>query len=172
MLIQSNGMDDMTFIRHNTPYHVVKEWLVRIPSFPEVRSDLLESWKKEGFVLTVPRLQQIAGLVVVLLLVLLQVAFLGIDRIVVLGAAREAAREAAVTGDRGRIEAAARRLVTNGDDVDVVVTTDAADGRRAYGAAVTATVRVTTRPRVPGASGVFPERVTLQSSVTTRIEQQ
>lgn len=111
-------------------------------------------------------------LVVVLLLVLLQVAFLGIDRIVVLGAAREAAREAAVTGDRGRIEAAARRLVTNGDAVDVDVTTDAAGGRRAYGAAVTATVRVTTRPRVPVASGVFPERITLQSSVTTRIEQQ
>ncbi len=71
MLIQSYGMDDMIFIRHNTPYHVVKEWLVRIPSFPEVRSDLLESWKKEGFVLTVPRLQQIAGLVVVLLLIIL-----------------------------------------------------------------------------------------------------
>jgi Flp pilus assembly protein TadG len=101
--------------------------------------------------------------VFLLLLALLQAGLMLRDHIVVAGAAREAAREAAVSAELQRIEAAARRAAP---DLDLMVRVNRG-AKRGDSARVEVTARPTTLPLVGGiASGRK-----LSSTAVMRVEQ-
>ena len=100
------------------------------------------------------------------ILALVQVGLLGKDALLVAQAAREGAREAAVTTDRDRVEAAALRggtLPADRTEVDV---------RRAgsVGDPVTVEVRYRAALLVPFVEWLFPDEVRLTSQATMRQE--
>ena len=101
--------------------------------------------------------------VLLLLLVLLQAGVMLRDQLVVVGAAREAAREAAVSPERARIEAAARRAAP-GLDLSIKL---ARGPRRGDLASVDVSARPTTLPLV---GGVVSGR-RLSSKAVMRVEQ-
>lgn len=107
------------------------------------------------FVLVLP-------LVVVLLLGLLQTGLLLRDQLLVSGAAREAAREAAVTSDSSRIERAAVRAAP-GLQLSIEVSRGA---RRGDSAAVVVTARPAALPLV----GRIVSGHMLRGSATMRVE--
>ena len=100
-----------------------------------------------------------------LALVLLQVAFVVRDQVLVTHAAREAVREAAVTGD----EAAIRRAAAAGahldpDRLEVTVT-----GRGRPGSRVTVEIRYASPTDVPLVGGLVGD-VVVRSSAAMRVE--
>jgi hypothetical protein len=102
-------------------------------------------------------------LVVLLLLVLLQAGLLLRDQLLVSSAAREAAREAVVSPDRGRIERAAGRAAPGlklGVEVD-----------RGPRRGDPVTVRVTGAPTAIPLVGGVVKGVSLEASATMRVEQ-
>lgn len=104
--------------------------------------------------------------VMLVLLGVLQVALLGLHKVTVAAAAREAARTAAVTGDFGKIREAAERAVPEDDsELDVTVT-----GERVPGEPVTVTVIGTTHPGVPIVSALFPDEVHMRAVVSMAVE--
>jgi hypothetical protein len=99
-------------------------------------------------------------------LALVQVGLIGKDALVVAQAAREGAREAAVTTDEGRVEAAALRggpLPEDRTEVDV-------HRGGSVGDPVTVDVRYRAPFVVPFVEWLFPDEVELTSSVTMRQE--
>lgn len=101
-------------------------------------------------------------LVLILLLGLFQAGLLLRDQLLVVAAAREAAREAAVSPDPERIEAAARRSAPT---LDLVV--DVARGsRRGDPVKVIISARPTSVPLV----GKIVDRHRLEASATMRVE--
>jgi hypothetical protein len=101
-------------------------------------------------------------LVLMLLLGLLQVGLMLRDQLLVSSAAREAAREAAVSNDRARIEAAAARAAPN-LDLEVKL-----NRGRHRGEAVSVVVRANMTP-VPLIGRIVAGR-TLNASATMRVE--
>lgn len=101
-------------------------------------------------------------LVLILLLGLLQVGLLLRDQLLVSSAAREAAREAAVSADSGRIEAAAVRSAPN---LELTVTVSGGD-RRGDAIKVLVAAPPTQLPLV----GAFVSGRTLRASATMRLE--
>jgi len=101
-------------------------------------------------------------LVLVVLLALLQGGVLLRDQLLVTSAAREGAREAAVSAQLARVEAAARRAAPN---LALGVTL-----RRGRARGESAVVTVTARPvRLPLVGAIVAGR-TLRSSATMRVE--
>ena len=101
--------------------------------------------------------------ILLLLLGLLQAGVLFRDQLVVAAAAREAAREAAVTADHGKIAGAARRAAP-GLRIDVEVVRGQKRGDRA---AVVITAQPTKLPLV----GKVVARKRLRAEATMRVEQ-
>ena len=104
-------------------------------------------------------------LVVLLLLALVQVGLIVRDQILVIHAAREAAREAAVDPDPdvpGQAAAASSTLAP--DRLSVV-----AEGRTGAGSRVTVHVRYRAPTDVPLVGGALPD-ITLEASATMRVE--
>jgi hypothetical protein len=99
-------------------------------------------------------------------LALLQVGLLAKDSLTVANAAREGAREAAVTRDEGRVRDAVLGTGTLSEDRTVVVVERAGS----VGTAVTVTVRYRSPMLVPFVKWLFPDEVALHSSVTMRQE--
>lgn len=101
-------------------------------------------------------------LVLLVLLGLLQVGVYVLEKLEVTGAAREGAREAAVTADRDRIEQAAERSAP-GLDIEVQVERGTVRGDPAV-------VAVSARPtQLPFMGGIVAE-LKLESSATMRVE--
>ncbi|MGH2684016.1 MAG: TadE/TadG family type IV pilus assembly protein, partial [Actinomycetota bacterium] len=99
-------------------------------------------------------------------LALLQVGLLGTDELAVSQAAREGAREAAVTWDEARVEEAALRggsLPEDRTEVEV-------DRRGTVGDPVTVRVRYRAPLVVPFVEWLFPDEVELSSEATMRQE--
>ena len=100
-------------------------------------------------------------------LALLQVGLLAKDSLVVVQAAREGAREAAVTSDNDRVRQAALRggggLASERTEVDVERTGGMGDP-------VTVRVRYRTPLLVPFVEWLFPDEVLLSSAATMRQE--
>ena len=99
-------------------------------------------------------------------LALLQVGLLGTDALAVSQAAREGAREAAVTWDDARVEEAALRggsLQEDRTEVEV-------DRQGTVGDPVTVRVRYQAPLVVPFVEWLFPEEVELSSAATMRQE--
>jgi hypothetical protein len=98
---------------------------------------------------------------------LVQVGLIGRDALAVTGAAREGAREAAVTVDEGRVKEAALR---GGGGLSVKRTDVAIERNGEAGDPVT--VRVTYRAPlvVPFVEWLFPDEVTVSSEATMRQE--
>jgi Flp pilus assembly protein TadG len=100
--------------------------------------------------------------VMLILLGLLQAGVMLRDQLVIVGAAREGAREAAVSADRRRIEAAAHRAAP-GLNLAVQVTRGARRGE-------TARVQVTARPTIlPLVGGIVSGRK-LSAEAVMRVE--
>ena len=106
-------------------------------------------------------------LLMVIVLALLQVGLLVKDQLVVFGAARAGAREAAVSRDDGRVhEAAVTAAVTlQSEDIDVEVRRDGG-----VGTAVVVTVLYRASAVVPFVEWLFPSIVELRASATMRQE--
>lgn len=106
-------------------------------------------------------------LLLVIVLALLQVGLLVKDQLVVVGAARAGAREAAVSRDDGRVhEAAVTAAVTlRSEDIDVEVRRDGG-----VGTAVVVTVLYRASAVVPFVEWLFPSIVELRASATMRQE--
>lgn len=106
-------------------------------------------------------------LLMVTVLALLQVGLLVKDQLVVVGAARAGAREAAVSRDDGRVrEAAVTAAVTlRSEDIDVEVRRDGG-----VGTAVVVTVLYRASAVVPFVEWLFPSIVELRASATMRQE--
>ena len=106
-------------------------------------------------------------LVLMLVLALLQVGLLAKDSLVIVQAAREGAREAAVTSDAERIRQAALRggggLAAERTEVDV-------DRPGGMGDPVTVRVRYRAPMVVPFVEWLFPDEVQLASAATMRQE--
>ena len=109
----------------------------------------------------------ILPLALVVALALLQVGLLGRDALVVLGAAREGAREAAVSTDEARIRESALRggggLAPDRTELTI---------ERTGGVGDPVTVRVTYRAPlvVPFVEWLFPDEITVASEATMRQE--
>jgi len=104
--------------------------------------------------------------IALLALVVVQVALVGRDLVLVVHAAREAARQAAVeAGTAGPTDAAVSSTGLERDRIDVEVT-----GRGAPGSRVTARVRYRVRTDVPLAGALVPD-VDLTASAAMRVEQ-
>jgi Flp pilus assembly protein TadG len=101
--------------------------------------------------------------VFLLLLALLQAGLMLRDQLVVAGAAREGAREAAVSAERGRIEAAVRRAAP---DLDLTVRVSRGP-RRGDPAIVDVVARPTALPLV----GAIASGRKLTSTAVMRVEQ-
>jgi hypothetical protein len=99
-------------------------------------------------------------------LALVQVGLLAKDSLTVANAAREGAREAAVTRDEGRVRDAVLRTGSLSEERTVVVV----ERPGSVGAAVTVTVRYRSPMLVPFVKWLFPDEVALQSSVAMRQE--
>jgi Flp pilus assembly protein TadG len=99
-------------------------------------------------------------------LALLQVGLLAKDSLAVANAAREGAREAAVTRDERGVREAALRS-GNLSQESTVIAVERAGG---VGTPVTVTVRYRSPVVVPFVEWLFPEQVALQSSATMRQE--
>jgi hypothetical protein len=99
--------------------------------------------------------------VVLLLLALVQVALVARDHVLVVHAARAAAREASVDAGAARVEAAATQVLP-GADVDV-------GPRGGVGDEISVTVRYRARTDVPIVGALFPER-DLRATSVMRIE--
>ena len=99
-------------------------------------------------------------------LALLQVGLLGTDALAVSQAAREGAREATVTWDRGRVEQAALRGGSLPDDRTEVEV----DRQGSVGDPVTVRVRYRAPLVVPFVEWLFPDEVELSSEATMRQE--
>lgn len=99
-------------------------------------------------------------------LALLQVGLLAKDSLTVANAAREGAREAAVSRDEGRVSQAVLRSGSLSEDRTVVLV----ERPGGVGAAVTVTVRYRSPMMVPFVKWLFPDQVALQTSVTMRQE--
>ena len=105
-------------------------------------------------------------LVLIVLLAMLQVGLVMVDRLLVSGAARAGAREAAVRMDEDSVREAA--VSAGGLDPDrVLVEVSRAGGA---GDPVTVTVRYESRLLVPLVSWLFPDRIGLTARVTMRQE--
>jgi hypothetical protein len=106
-------------------------------------------------------------LVLMMVLALLQVGLLAKDSLVVVQAAREGAREAAVTSDNARVRQAALRggggLAGERTEVDVERTGSMGDP-------VTVRVRYRSPMVVPFVEWLFPDEVLLGSAATMRQE--
>jgi hypothetical protein len=99
-------------------------------------------------------------------LVVVQVALVGRDLVLVVHAAREAARQAAVeAGTAGPTEAAVESTGLARDRIEVDL-----HGRRGPGSRVTATVRYRAPTDVPLAGALVPD-VALTASAAMRVEQ-
>ena len=108
-------------------------------------------------------------LVALLLVLVLQVGLVARDQLLVVHAAREAARAAAVAESAGdRPGAASRAVVASGAFApdDATVRTDTLDGGRK----VRATVRHTNRTELPLVGALLPD-VDLEASAVMRVEQ-
>lgn len=101
-------------------------------------------------------------LVLLVLLGLLQVGVFVLEKLQVTGAAREGAREAAVTGDRERIKRAAQRSAV-GMEIDVSVDRGPERGDPAV-------VAVSARPTELPVMGGIVSNLELESSATMRVE--
>ena len=106
-------------------------------------------------------------LLMVITLALLQVGLLVKDQLVVVGAARAGAREAAVSRDDGKVrEAAVTAAVTlRSEDIDVEVRRDGG-----VGTAVGVTVLYRASAVVPFVEWLFPSIVELRASAMMRQE--
>ena len=101
----------------------------------------------------------------VLALVLVQAALIVRDQVLVVHAAREAAREAAVTGDHGRVEEAARQAAAlDADRLSVRV-----GPRGPVGTRVTVRVRYRAPTDLPVVGAVLGD-VELRGAATMRVE--
>lgn len=98
-----------------------------------------------------------------LLLALLQAGLMLRDQLVVAGAAREGAREAAVSPERERIEAAVRRAAP---DLDLTVKLNRGPGRGDL-----ARVEVVARPTALPLVGAIASGRNLSSTAVMRVEQ-
>jgi Flp pilus assembly protein TadG len=98
-------------------------------------------------------------------LALIQLGLLAKDSLAVANAAREGAREAAVSRDEGRVRSAALRSGLSEDRTVVAV-----ERPGSVGDPVTVTVRYRSAVLVPFVEWLFPEEVALQSAVTMRQE--
>jgi hypothetical protein len=99
-------------------------------------------------------------------LALVQVGLLAKDSLAVANAAREGAREAAVSTDDARVRAAALR----GGDLSDGRTVVAVERSGGMGAPVTVTVRLRSSLLVPFIEWLLPDEVTLLSTATMRQE--
>jgi TadE-like protein len=99
-------------------------------------------------------------------LALVQVGILSKDSLAVANSAREGAREASVSTDDGGVRDAAIRGGGLSDDRTVV----AVDRAGGMGGPVTVTVRYRSPLIVPFVEWLFPEEVTIESTVTMRQE--
>jgi hypothetical protein len=128
-----------------------------MPRVPRRRSPITQSGQSTvEFALVLP-------FVFLLLLGLLQAGLMLRDQLVVAGAAREAAREAAVSAELQRIEAAARRAAP---DLDLTVRVNRG-ARRGDPARVEVIARPTTLPLV----GSIASGRKLTSTAVMRVEQ-
>ncbi len=109
----------------------------------------------------------ILPLVMVMVLALLQVGLVVKDQLVVVGAARAGAREAAVSPDDERAREAARdaAVTLRSDQLDVDVRRDGG-----VGTAVVVTVRYPAPAVVPFVHWLFPSTIQLQAAATMRQE--
>jgi hypothetical protein len=99
-------------------------------------------------------------------LALVQIGILSKDALAVVHAAREGAREAAVSRDEARVREAALRAGTLSEGRMVV----AVERSGGLGDPVTVTIRYRSPVVVPFVEWLFPEEVTLLSAVTMRQE--
>jgi hypothetical protein len=106
-------------------------------------------------------------LVLMMVLALLQVGLLAKDSLVVVQAAREGAREAAVTSDNERIRQAALR---GGGGLSEERTEVQVDRSGSMGDPVTVRVRYRAPMVVPFVEWLFPDEVLLGSAATMRQE--
>lgn len=104
-------------------------------------------------------------LVALLLLLVVQVGLVVRDQVLVVHAAREAAREAAVEDD----PAAVREAATRSSGLDPARLSVAATGRAGAGSRVTVRVRYRAPTDVPLAGALVPD-LTLVASATMRVE--
>ncbi len=104
-------------------------------------------------------------LVALVLLAVVQVGLLARDQVLVVHAAREAAREAAVEADPG----AARRVALAGSDLEGDRLQVDVNGRGAAGSHVRVEVKYRAPTRVPLVGAAVGD-VTLQASATMRVE--
>ncbi|WP_419930262.1 TadE/TadG family type IV pilus assembly protein [Candidatus Poriferisocius sp.] len=104
-------------------------------------------------------------LIMAVVLALVQVGLLVRDHVLVVHAAREAARAAAVTPTTEAASAAAL-AATNLDPDRLVVETE---GSRTTGGLLQVTVRFRPKPSVPFVGRLFPA-VTIQEALTVRVE--
>ncbi len=105
----------------------------------------------------------------VLLMLVLQAATVGAEAVVTVHAAREGAREAAVTADLKAVERAVRRSVADEPGTSTR-TRVRVEGERRLGGYVRVTVERRLRPRIPLVERLLPGAIPVRAAVSMRVE--